>query len=498
MLHPTSSTRRQFVRAAAGALAGAPAVRGKAVPRPNFVYFLVDQWRAQATGYAGDTNARTPAIDRLAAQSVNFVNAVSGLPVCSPYRGSLMTGQFPLTSGVFINDVVFAPKTQTLGQAFQTAGYRTGYIGKWHLFGSPGGNNERRTDYIPSDKRFGFDYWKVCECTHNYNRSPYYEGNDETRRFWPGYDALAQSEDACAFIARHAKASDPFFLALSLGPPHSPYGTAPERYRALYEKRAIELRRNVPADRRAQAEADLRGYYAHIAALDDCLAKVVAALEKSGAAEDTVLVFTSDHGDMLYSHGLVAKHHPWSESSGVPFLLRYPRKLGGAGRKIRQPLNTPDIMPTLLGLAGILVPDGVQGTDLSPVILGRRAPDPDAPALLNLPAGFTQSRRCGFAEYRGLRTDRYTYVRSINGPWLLYDNETDPYQMRNLCGRPEHKAVQKKLDAELDRRLRAVNDDFLPGKTYLERAGLTHYREANTPLGSCTSPWGDWKPTWGV
>ena len=497
MLFPSSSSRRAFVKTAAAALAGAPAVLGKAERRPNFVYVLVDQWRAQAAGYAGDPNAQTPALDRLAAQSVNFVNAVSGLPVCSPYRGSLMTGQFPLTNGVFINDVVFAPKTQTLGEAFRAGGYQTGYIGKWHLYGSPGGGNERRTDYIPADKRFGFDYWKVCECTHNYNRSPYYAGDDKTQRTWPGYDAIAQIEDACGFIGRQAKAADPFFLVVSVGPPHSPYGTAPGRYRALYEKRAIELRRNVPASLREKAEADLRGYYAHIAALDDCVANIAAALDKNRVADDTVLVFTSDHGDMLYSQGLVAKHHPWSESNGVPFLVRYPRKLGTAARKIRQPINTPDIMPTLLGLAGLPVPGAVQGSDLSSVILGKRAADPDAPALLNLPVTFTQSRRCGFAEYRGLRTDRHTYVRSVKGPWLLYDNETDPYQMNNLCGRAEHKAVLSRLDGELDRRLRAVKDDFLPGQTYLERAGLAHYKEANAAVGSCVSPWGDWKPTMG-
>jgi arylsulfatase A-like enzyme len=489
------SNRRTFLKAAAGAVAAGPAMLGAAAPPPNVVFVLVDQWRAQATGYAGDANARTAAIDRLAAESINFENAVSGLPVCCPYRGSLMTGQYPLTHGVFINDVELQPKSTALAEAFAKAGYRTGYIGKWHLYGSPDGKYGRRQAYIPPDKRLGFDYWKACECTHTYNRSVYYEGDDPAQKYWPGYDAIAQTEDACRFIEREGKARRPFFLALSLGPPHNPYDTAPERYRALYESREIRLRPNVPEDRREVAAKNLRGYYAHIAALDDCLAQVTGALERSGAGEDTILVFTSDHGDMLECQGLTTKLYPWDESARVPFLLRYPRRMGSKGRVIRAPLNTPDIMPTLLGLAGIAIPGGVQGEDHSRLITGARPPDRDAAAFLNLPAPFTEARRWGFAEYRGLRTERHTYVRSIHGPWLLYDNQTDPYQMRNLCGKSGHKELQARLDRALDARLRRYKDDFLSGAEYLRRAGLEHYREVNNPIGHHRSPWGDWEAT---
>jgi arylsulfatase A-like enzyme len=488
------SNRRSFLKAAVGTIVAAPLVGGARNPRPNLLFILVDEWRAQATGYAGDPNARTPALDRLAAESANFENAVSSLPVCCPYRGSLMTGQYPLTNGVFINDVELAPTGQTLAQAFAAAGYRTGYIGKWHLFGSPDGKYGRRLAYIPPEKRLGFEYWKACECTHDYNHSLYYEGGDSAAKYWEGYDAIAQTDDACRFLEREAKAARPFFLFLSLGPPHFPYDTAPDRYRALYEAREIHLRPNVAPDRREVAIKNLRGYYAHIAALDECLGRLMQALEGSGAADDTVVVFTSDHGDMLECQGLTTKFHPWDESIRVPFLLRYPRKLGKKGRRIRTPLNTPDIMPTLLSVAGLAAPGAVQGADYSNLLAGGRAPD-DAAAFLNLPAPFTEARRFGFAENPGLRTERYTYVRSIHGPWLLYDNQADPYQMRNLCGRSEHKEVQAGLDRALEVRLHRLNDGFLPAAEYLRRAGVEHYREVNVPVGRCRSPWGDWEST---
>src|SRR5437660_1597394 len=148
--------RRQFLNLAAGVSALS------AARRPNVLFLLADEWRAQSTRYSGDHNVDTPVLNRLEKESVNFENAVSGCPVCCPYRGSLLTGQFPLTHGVFINDVELKPKGPTLGETFLRAGYRTGYIGKWHVYGSPDGNYGRRLAYIPREQRFGFDYWKAC------------------------------------------------------------------------------------------------------------------------------------------------------------------------------------------------------------------------------------------------------------------------------------------------------------------------------------------------
>src|SRR3569833_1359318 len=302
-----NANRRTFLKSAVGAsliTAGAPAFLRAQASRPNVVYILTDEWRAQATGYAGDPNAQTPALDKLSGESVNFVNACSNHPVCSPYRSSRITGQFPLTHGVFLNDEELKPKGATLGQVFTEAGYSTGWIGKWHMYGSPQGNYERRTAYIPPDHRFGFSYWKANECTHDYNHSIYYEGRAATAKYWPGYDAIAETNDACTFIAQRAGTRDPFLLVLSMGPPHFPLNTAPEKYQALYRAREIQLRPNVPADARKNAISDLRGYYSHIKAVDDCIGRVLSTLERVGLAGSTILVFTADHGDMMGSQGL--------------------------------------------------------------------------------------------------------------------------------------------------------------------------------------------------
>jgi hypothetical protein len=209
----------------------------------------------------------------------------------------------------------------------------------------------------------------------------------------------------------------------------------------------------------------------------------------AGAVEDTIVVFTSDHGDMMESQGLSYKLYPWEESIRIPLLVRYPRKYGRKGRRSSAPVNSPDLMPTLLGMSGIAVPSGVQGTDYSS--LGSKKTS----AFLNLPVPIGEALRYGFAEYRGVRTARHTYVRSIDGPWLLYDNERDPYQMHNLCGQSGARDLLASLNRDLDSWLETLNDQFLPARNYLERDGLSHYLETKFPIGSVRSPWGDWQST---
>ena len=471
-------SRRDFLAAAGlGAVLAARGGRAAepgagAARRPNIVYVFGDQWRAQATGYAGDPNIDTPNLDRLAAQSVNFSQAVSGCPVCTPYRASLLTGQYWLTHGVFMNDVNLPAEVPSIADILSEAGYETGYIGKWHLDG------HGRSSFIPRERRQGFDFWRVLECTHNYNHSEYF-GDTPERKLWEGYDAIAQTAAAQRYMRAHAADEDPFLLMLSWGPPHAPYQTAPERYRKRFRAEDIQLRPNVPAELADTARKELAGYYAHIAALDDCLGELLDTLDDLGIAEDTIFVFTADHGDLLRSHGEVKKQQPYDESIRVPFLLRYPRKL--AAREVNTLLNTPDILPTLLGLAGVDIPPSVEGRDFSGTLAAGETPEA-GPALLMCVQPFGQwSRARGGREYRGLRTQRHTYARGLDGAWLLFDNEADPYQMNNLAGVPAHAELQQRLDAQLAGILRARQDAFLPGPVYLEREGYEVDKTGTVP-----------------
>jgi arylsulfatase A-like enzyme len=439
------------------------------VQQPNVIFVFADQWRAQDLGYMGNNGVKTPTIDKLAEESVVFTNAVSGCPVCCPYRASLLTGQYPLTNGVFYNDKPLNPEANTIAKIYKKAGYETGYIGKWHLNGHAPGEEtfEARLRFIPRERRQGFDFWQVLECTHDYNNSFYYEDSPE-RLKWDGYDAIAQTQSAIGYIKDKSKGGNPFLLMLSWGPPHAPYQTAPEKYRQMFSPEDIPVRPNVPDKLREKAKTDVAGYYAHMAALDDCLKELLNSIEESGIENNTIFVFTSDHGDMLYSHGNVKKQQPWDESLMVPLLLRYPEKYGNKKKLIETPINTPDILPTLLGLSGVDIPETVEGTDYSKIISGEEKPAGES-VLIQCPVPFHQwNYSNGGREFRGVRTDKYTYVRDLKGPWLLYDNVLDPYQMNNLLGLDEYKFIESDLDEQLKDWLQKTNDEFLPGNEYMK------------------------------
>jgi len=441
--------------------AGEPA---RAPARPNVVFLLADQWRAQAFGYAGDPNVKTPHLDRLERESLHFVNAVSGVPVCCPYRASLLTGQRPLTHGVFMNDVPLSPEAVTLGKVMKAAGYDTAYIGKWHVDG------HGRSNFIPKERRQGFEYWKALECTHNYSNSHYYADGPE-KLTWEGYDALAQTRDAQAYLRDRARQGRPFLLVLSWGPPHDPYHIVPTAYRRLYDPARLKLRPNVPAAMEKAARQMLAGYYAHCTALDDCVGMIRQTLRETGLERHTLLVFTSDHGDLLGSHGGRNKQQPYDESIRVPLLMHWPERWGGTSRKLEAFINAEDLMPTLLGLCGVPVPASCEGLDFSGYMDGGADPSGGS-ALISCVAPFGQwTRKAGGREYRGLRTARHTYVRDLNGPWLLFDNQEDPYQLKNLAGDPAHAALQRQLDALLRERLARTHDAFRPGDWYVQQRG---------------------------
>lgn len=443
---------------------------------PNVVLVLADQWRASATGYAGDSNVKTPNLDRLAEQGLNFRNAVSVLTVCTPQRAALMTGRYPTTTGMFLNDAHLPDEELCMAEILGAAGYATAYIGKWHLDG------QGRQAYIPPERRQGWEYWKVAECDHSYTNSHYYTGDSDEKHHWPGYDAFAQTKDAQIYLRDHAKGRRPFILMLAFGEPHFPHATAPAEFKKLYPPDKIQVPPNVPAELKAQVQKEAQGYYAHCTALDKCIGDLLGTLAETGLATNTIFIFSSDHGEMLGSQG-VAPHEKqvvWSESAHVPFLMRVPDL---AGRAVAMPMTTPDILPTLLGLAGVKIPETIEGEDFSTLIRSGRAADRAAlymsvkPFTRNIPPN--KSR-----EYRAIRTSRYTYSRSLEGPWLLFDDQADPFQTNNLVSKPEHAALVHNLDIRLQTQLKHIGDDFRPGKSYVAEFGYQVAPHGSIPFSN--------------
>jgi len=250
---------------------------------------------------------------------------------------------------------------------------------------------------------------------------------------------------------------------------HNPHNNAPDELYELYPSEELELRPNVTPEQEERTRNELPGYYAHCTAIDSCVGDVFKTLEESGILENTIFVFTADHGDMHGSQGKNSwrKQVPWNEAVCVPFLMHYPAIHEG-GRTMSTTLNTPEILPSLLSLAGVEIPESIEGDDISDILKGREE-DPTRAGLFMSVSPF--AGKLDFKAYRGVRTSRYSYVCDSDGPWLLYDNQEDPYQMKNLVNNPEFADLQDRLDSELHRQLKQNNDSLTTSEEACEKWG---------------------------
>jgi arylsulfatase A-like enzyme len=430
--------------------------------KPNIIYVLVDQWRAQATGYNGDPNliGKTPNLDKIASEGINFKNAISTTPVCTPYRAALLTGQYPSTTGMFLNDLHLPEESYTMAEMFKESGYNTAYIGKWHLDGMG------RYENTPRERRQGFDYWKALECSHEYEDLYYYEGDDPEIKQWEGYGPYAETKDAISYMNKNADSDQPFLLFLSIGAPHFPYRNTPEEMQKMFKAEDIILRDNVTEDKKEAARVQAAGYYAHILGLDKSLGKLQKAIDNAGIAENTIFVFTSDHGEMLGSHDWWPrqKQVSWAESVRVPFLLKYPARFGIKKIEVEAPIGTPDILPTILSLAGLPIPKSIEGENMVNAIADNGVFKDKAALIMQL-SPFAGN----YDEYRGIYTSRYAYIKTLDGPFRLFDNIEDPYQMNNLVNQPEYVELQQRMEQKLQEELEKVGDDFKPRQYYLDK-----------------------------
>lgn len=425
--------------------------------KPNLLYVFADQMRSSTMGFLGQERVHTPNLDRLASQGVVFENATANVPVCTPSRASLLTGRHALTCRCLFNDMRLPEEEQSLADVLKPHGYRTGYVGKWHLDGIS------RHMFTPRGRRrHGFDdYWAAYNCNHRYFEPRFYLDDCPEIQFGEGYDADVQTDQAIQFLNRFR--DEPFCLFLSWGPPHSPYRQVPREFLDIYPPEEIALHPNV----RGGDRAAIAGYYAHMTALDRNIGRLLHALERLDLADDTILVFSSDHGDMLWAHGLIGKEHPYEESVHIPLLVRWPDGLP-AGERTDTLISVVDYAPTLLGLMDIPVPAWMNGLDLSPTILDASNDEPSSAFIAQY---LYEDQPPPSQPWRGVRTKRYTYARWLQGGEVLFDNREDPYQLHNLALDPEHKSLADRLEQELQDWLERLDDRFLPGEEHICQLG---------------------------
>lgn len=451
--------------------------------QPNLVYVFADQLRYSSCGYAGDERARTPNIDRLATESTSFVNAVSGHPVCAPYRASLLTGKYSSSTGMVINELRLSPHHECFGHVLHRSGYDTAYIGKWHLWANQlGHHHEPDNAFVPPGPyRLGFDgYWAAYNFWHNYYTASYYK-NQMQKVPVQGYEPDVQTDLAISWIEGQRDADKPFALFLSYGTPHDPWNAnnvppeyyrmfkdvefpLPPNYSAANDPYADQWGRLNPHEREMLAEWR-RIYYAMVANLDWNLGRLLAMLD-SDALANTIVIFTSDHGELFGAHGRRAKNICYEEAIRVPFLIRWPGRIP-AGHLTDVCLNTPDIMPTLLTLMDLPVPREVEGLNLSRSALGQPGPEPEAAFLQGM--GCTAAWQDGH-EWRAVRDKRYTYARMrVDGAEYLFDHRDDPYQMHNLAACGENGDLLTHYRALLKRRMAELGDTFEACTWYRDR-----------------------------
>ena len=470
--------------------------------RPNVIYVFPDQYRnsslgfwsdpefAAEVGWKGDPVA-TPNLDRFAREATVLTEAVSNFPVSSPHRGMLLSGMYPERNGVVLNCMSERPESslredaECIGDVFSAAGYDCAYIGKLHA-DFPTKNNPQRPGtyvsdavpewdaYTPPERRHGFNYW-YSYGTYDVHKHPHYWDTDGNRHDVDEWSPRHEVSKAIEYIENKGGVRDPekpFLMMIGMNPPHSPYASTDdcdlEGYERYKDKSLTELLVRDNADTTMAKAAAVRYYFANVSGIDREFGRLLAALDRAGLTENTIVVFASDHGETMTSHSTDdPKNSIWRESLNIPFLVRYPGQVPHRVDDLL--LSTPDIMPTLLGLAGLgeRIPASVEGRDYS-AVLRQDAVQPERPRaalyMRNLDGGRDADGlvRGFFAQARGVKTATHTMELRIGRDGtlervLMFDDAADPYQLHNLAPE-EHPALFAALCRELAVLLRD-NDD---------------------------------------
>jgi arylsulfatase A-like enzyme len=428
--------------------------------RPNVIVFYTDQQRWDTTGVHGNPLGLTPNFDRAAMEGTHLFNSFTCQPVCAPARASLQTGLYATATGVWRNGIPLHPALTTLARCFSDGGWRTGYIGKWHL----GERGEADPGPVAGEDRAGYEYWlasNVLEFTSDAYRTVLYDGEGRAVRL-PGYRVDALTDAAIRYIDERTRREPdvPFFLFVSYIEPHFQNHRddfpAPEGYDERYRGRWV------PPDLAAlggTAHQHLSGYYGMVRRLDEAFGRIRDAVRSLDIADHTVILFTSDHGCHFKTRNAEYKRSCHESSIRVPTLLVGPGFDGGG--RVQELVSTVDLPPTLLEGAGLPVPASMQGRSVLPLTRGERTGWPDHV--------FVQISEAQIG--RAVRTRRWKLSVSAPGKdgWaepaaqsyaeeLLYDLHADPYELTNLAGLESHRAVAERMRSLLMRRIREVEE----------------------------------------
>ena len=487
------------------ALQGCKAPQPEAAQQPNVIYVFPDQFRNQAMEFWGQEGFRehvnfrndpvkTPRLNEFARESMVLSSAQSNCPLSSPHRGSLLTGMYPNQSGVPLNCNSTRPistlreDVECVSDVFSKAGYDCAYFGKLHVDFPTPNDPEHPGEYVetqrpvwdaytPKERRHGFNYW-YSYGTFDEHKNPHYWDTDGKRHEPKEWSPLHEAKMVISYLKNEGNVRDtskPFFIMVGMNPPHSPYRSLDdcmEEDYNLYKDQSLDSLLVRPNADPKMAKAQSTPYYfASVTGVDRAFGQILDALKELGMDKNTIVVFSSDHGETMCSQRTNdPKNSPFSESMSVPFLVRYPEKIKPRVDDLM--ISSPDIMPTLLGLAGLTesIPATVHGRNFAPLFF-------DANAQVVRPTGALYIQNMDgekdvnglvqnyFPASRGFKSAKYTLALYIDRKdhklvkSLLFDDEKDPYQLNNLP-LEENKEVVKELCTEMAKVLKDIDDPW--------------------------------------
>lgn len=450
--------------------------------RPNVLLIMTDQQRPDTLGFRGQTPCKTPNIDRIAAKGISFERAITPFPLCLPSRASLFTGLYPTQNEMMSNQSGYLTSCQMLDH-FRDAGYQINYAGKWHM---GEGNIRDFTDRHAGDSTKDYSQWCLDQGLIDgwmFN-DPATRTTREPSMSIPKVHCQnlpvdktneAYITDFAVDMIRTRDRGRPFFQVVSYNGPHPPF-MIPEPYFSMYDPADVPLPANF-GPRAGEHAVNQTSYYRQlfldhgsdfdawrssyavywgfVTMIDDMVGRVMDIIENEDLSEDTIVVFTSDHGENLGSHGLWQKMVPYDESTRVPLVWRIPGKALD-GRRVNMPASLVDVAPTLARLCGLDVRDDWPGHDL----LGADWDNEDRPAqfAMHRPIGDWMN----VTDWRMIEADRFKYVWYRAHDDELFDLKNDPAELTNLAGSAEHRPRLAALRDELNVFLEETEDPLLP------------------------------------